>query len=216
MTASALAGTTDQGDPNRGARAFRLCAACHSVEPGRHLTGPSLAGVVGREAGTVEGFGRYSAALSTAGLTWDPETLDRWLENPANLVPGNSMRIRPVADPQTRRDLIAFLARSKEGGSEIKAGRRDQDMLNLKEQTPTRRVTAIGHCGDAYRVTLGTGESYTFWEFNLRFKTDSSPSGPPPGEPAIVRAGMQGDRAQIVFARPGEISMFVREECTGG
>ena len=49
-----------EGDPESGAQHFRVCAACHSLEPGRHLTGPSLAGIWGREAGTVEGFTRYS------------------------------------------------------------------------------------------------------------------------------------------------------------
>jgi cytochrome c len=51
------------------------------------------------------------------------------------------------------------------------------------------------------------------WEFNLRFKTDSSALGPQPAKPVIVGAGMQGDRASIVFAAPNEIGTFVRREC---
>ncbi len=89
-------------------------------------------------------------------------------------------------------------------------------MSNLNEPTAKQRVTSIGYCGDAYRVTLGTGEIYTFWEFNLRFKTDSSPDGPPSGAPAIVGQGMMGDRAQVVFAAPGEISAFIRKQCPSG
>ncbi len=57
---------------------FGQCAACHSVEPGVHLTGPSLAAIWGRRAGTVGGFGRYSSALKHAGITWDAPTLDGW------------------------------------------------------------------------------------------------------------------------------------------
>jgi len=52
-----------------------------------------------------------------------------------------------------------------------------------------------------------------FWEFNLRFKTDSSPNGPAPGKPVLVGQGMQGDRAQVVFSAPEEISSFIRKGC---
>ena len=51
------------------------------------------------------------------------------------------------------------------------------------------------------------------WEFNLRFKTDSSDVGPEPGNPVIIGAGMQGDRASVVFASPGEISSFIKQSC---
>ena len=51
------------------------------------------------------------------------------------------------------------------------------------------------------------------WEYNLRLKTDSSDLGPHAGKPVIIGAGMQGDRASIVFAAPGEISRFICETC---
>ncbi|MEE8287645.1 MAG: cytochrome C [Gammaproteobacteria bacterium] len=222
---TAAAAATD-GDPNRGAHTFRQCAACHSLEPGRHLTGPSLAAVVGRAAGTAPGFTRYSDALAASGLTWDRDTLDRWLAEPAALVPGTSMRIQGVLEIAKRRDLIAYLeAANVEGDTDAQSeptsggmmgGVRGPQTLDLKHQTPSQRVTAIRHCGDAYHVTLGTGKTHTFWEFNLRFKTDSSPDGPPPGSPAIARAGMMGDRAFVVFADPAEISAFIRKECPSG
>jgi cytochrome c len=213
-----------EGNAQQGAQAFRQCAACHSLEPGRHLTGPSLAGVVGRPAGTAAGFTRYSDALSKSGLTWDAATLDRWLANTAALVPGTSMRIGPVDDPGMRRDVVAFLEAAQGGGEAsgmspgggMTGGMQGGRMLNLNETTGQQRVTSISYCGDAYRVTLGNGETHTFWEFNLRFKTDSSPDGPPSGAPAIVRAGMMGDRAQVIFAAPAEISAFVRKECPTG
>ncbi|MGH7292912.1 MAG: c-type cytochrome, partial [Myxococcota bacterium] len=56
----------EEGDTANGARVFAACAACHSLAPGRHRTGPSLAGVLGRKAGTAEGFRRYSPALNGA------------------------------------------------------------------------------------------------------------------------------------------------------
>lgn len=66
------------GSAGRGAAAFRLCGACHSVAPGVQLTGPSLAHVWGRRAGTVDGFTRYSESLRRAAVVWDEPSLDRW------------------------------------------------------------------------------------------------------------------------------------------
>ena len=84
---------------------------------------------------------------------------------------------------------------------------------DLKTVGPERRVKAIRHCGDGYHVTTEDGRTVPFWEFNLRFKTDSSPYGPLPGRPALVPAGMQGDRASVVFASPDEISRTVEAKC---
>ena len=72
------------GDAKDGAMAFRACAACHSLVPGRHMTGPSLAGIWERTAGTADGFPRYSDALKSSGVTWSAETLDAWLADPQN------------------------------------------------------------------------------------------------------------------------------------
>ena len=80
LTRGPTAADAPSGDPTRGAALFQACAACHSAEPGVHLTGPSLAATWNRRAGTVPGFGRYSEALKHAGITWDAATLDRWLE----------------------------------------------------------------------------------------------------------------------------------------
>ena len=52
-----------------------------------------------------------------------------------------------------------------------------------------------------------------FWERNLRFKTDVSDDGPQKGAPALVGAGMMGDRADVIFASPDEISGFIAHQC---
>ena len=52
-----------------------------------------------------------------------------------------------------------------------------------------------------------------FWERNLRFKTDVSDDGPQEGAPALVGAGMMGDRADVIFAGPEEISGFISRQC---
>lgn len=197
------------GDIGEGAKAARACMMCHSFAPGRHLTGPSLAQMWGRKAGTAEGFGRYSDALRKSGIVWNEKSLDAWLKNPAALVPGNAMAFPGIPLERTRADLLAYLQAVSEGRVTAPGG----GLPNLKRAEPADQVTGIRYCGDAYRVTTGDGKSNTLWEFNLRFKTDGSPAGPPPGKPVIVGSGMRGDRASIVFSRPEEISSFVRREC---
>ena len=199
------------GDKERGARAFGACAACHSLEPGRHLTGPSLSGLWGRKAGTHGDFLRYSRALKDSGLVWNEQTLDRWLRNQEALVQGSFMQFDGVKDDRARADLIAFLKAASEPGSPL-AGK-PRPFPDLKSAPPGARIAAIRHCKDSYFVTNGTGETRPFWEFNLRFKTDASSSGPAPGAPVLVGQGMQGDRAQVVFSNPGEISGFIRDGC---
>ena len=199
------------GDKERGARAFRVCTACHSLEPERNLTGPTLSGVWGRKAGARDDFLRYSPALKNSGLVWNEQTLDRWLRNPEALVQGSFMQFDGVKDDRARADLIAFLKAASEPGSPL-AGK-PRPFPDLKSAPPGARIAAIRHCRDSYYVTNGAGETRPFWEFNLRFKTDASASGPRPGSPVMVGQGMQGDRAQVVFSHPGEISRLIREAC---
>lgn len=92
-----------EGDPEKGKQAYRACLSCHSLEPGRHMTGPSLADTWGRKVGRVEGFTRYSDALRSSGIVWNAETLDAWLENPRALIPGNRMTFRGIANRQARK-----------------------------------------------------------------------------------------------------------------
>ena len=207
------------GDAKRGARLFAQCGACHSVEAVENLTGPSLAHVLNRKAASANDFKRYSQALQRSGLTWDAGTLDKWLSNPAGLVPGTSMTFAGVKDPQARQDLIAFLAAVGEGkapSAEQGGGgmmRMQARRANLKEAPPAGQVRSIRHCGDAYALETADGKTEKVWEFNLRFKTDSSTFGPLRGKPVVVGAGMQGDRASVVFASPSEISAYVKESC---
>lgn len=88
--------------------AFMQCKTCHAAEPGRHLIGPSLAGVYGRPAASAQGYA-YSAALKGAGLTWDDATLDGFLEAPMKAVPGTKMVYPGLKDPAKRAEVIAYL-----------------------------------------------------------------------------------------------------------
>ncbi len=95
-------------DVAAGERLFRSqCSGCHSVEPGEIRAGPTLHEVLGRPAGTVEGFA-YSAAMTAVGIEWTPEALDRFLADPAGTVPGTYMVFWGLEAAQ-RRQVIAYL-----------------------------------------------------------------------------------------------------------
>ena len=84
---------------------------------------------------------------------------------------------------------------------------------NLKNPTADEQVKAITYCYDTYRVTTADGKTRAFWERNLRLMTDSSKNGPQSGAPALVPAGMMGDRADVIFAAPEEISKTIEAQC---
>ena len=88
--------------------AFGQCAACHAVAAGQHGIGPSLAGVVGRKAGSLAGFS-YSDAMKNSGKTWDEATLDTFLTNPMSNVPGTRMSYMGQSDPAKRKAVIDYL-----------------------------------------------------------------------------------------------------------
>lgn len=88
--------------------AYAQCRTCHSVEPGKHGIGPSLAGVYGTRAGEIEGF-RFSKAMLESGLTWDDATLDAYLEDPRKTVPGTKMAFFGLKDPAKRQAVIDYI-----------------------------------------------------------------------------------------------------------
>jgi cytochrome c len=218
LTSSAADAAT--GDLENGARVFQACIACHTVAPGEHRTGPSLAGVWGRKAGTAPGFNRYSPALKSAEGIWDAQTLDRWLADPKQFIPGNLMTFQGLPDEQARADLIAWLKQTTAQGSKAAQGQMPGgmgsggEMADLRRDVgPNNRVTSIRYCGDTYTVGVESGESHQFWEFNLRFKTDSSARGPERSHPVLIPGNMMGDRAFVIFSAPAEISGFIEAKC---
>ena len=95
---------------SQGKAAFAVCAACHSIEAGAAAgPGPNLNGVVGRTAGTAEGFG-FTDAMKASGVTWTEAELDSFMTDPAAKVAGTSMTAGAVNDPEARKAITAYLA----------------------------------------------------------------------------------------------------------
>ena len=209
----------DDGDAGRGQRVFGACAPCHSLEPDKNMTGPSLAGLWSRQAGTLKSFERYSDALKSSGIIWEDAALNAWITDPQKFISDNDMTFRGIKDARQRTDLLAFLKEATRPGVSTAQFTQRGGMMgggnapNLKKLDPEDRVQAIRHCHDTYRVTTADGKTHNYWEQNLRFKTDSSSDGPEKNVPAIVGSGMMGDRASVIFATPEEISGFIMRQC---
>jgi len=86
-------------------KAFNQCRACHII--GKNAVGPNLAGVVGRKAGTADGF-KYSDAMK-AGPTWDEAALTKYISDPKAAVPGNKMMFAGLKKPEDVAEVIAYL-----------------------------------------------------------------------------------------------------------
>ena len=210
------------GDPQKGAQAFRACVACHALEPGLHLSGPSLGNFLERPSGSAKGYGRYSPKLKSAGFEWGPSVLDAWIEAPEKMVPGTFMSFPGVSDPEVRADIVAFLmiAGAKDGAKRVVAEglipaswARSVAPDPIGEGAPNNRVASIRHCGDGYIIETEDGTSHPFWEKNVRLKIDSTETGPPEGIPVILGAGMRGDRISVIFRSIADLSRLLVEEC---
>jgi nitrite reductase (NO-forming) len=106
-----VAAPINGGDAAAGRLVFRKCQACHSMEPGKTILGPSLAGILGRKAGSDPGYS-YSPAMKQANIVWDAKSLDAYLRDPQTLVPGNKMPFPGLKTDNDRADVIAFFAGS--------------------------------------------------------------------------------------------------------
>ncbi|MEO0033097.1 MAG: hypothetical protein RIS94_2855 [Pseudomonadota bacterium] len=109
----AVATTASAAGPDaaHGKTVFARCAACHDLNTGKTLLGPSLKGIVGRKSGSMPNFA-YSPAMKSKAVTWNPATLDGFLTAPMKYVPGTRMPFAGIPSAQDRADLIAYLQQS--------------------------------------------------------------------------------------------------------
>ena len=103
------AGSAMAQDVAAGERVFAQCRACHQVGPtAKNAVGPQLNGLIGRKAGTVEGY-NYSPANKNSGLTWDEATFADYIKDPKAKIPGTKMIYAGLKDEQRITDLVAYL-----------------------------------------------------------------------------------------------------------
>lgn len=110
---SLLASSTcwsQQVDIKRGGELFAThCAECHSTKEGRNKKGPSLFNIFGKRAGLNADY-TYSDALKNSRLTWDAETLSKYITAPKTLVPGGKMKYDGMSNAAERDNVSAYLA----------------------------------------------------------------------------------------------------------
>lgn len=103
--AASAAAASDEGQLSFNSH----CRTCHSVNEGDHRQGPSLHGIFGAEAGS-SGYPNFSSSLSNSGVTWDEKTLDRFIANPEQLIPGNTMKpYSGISDKAERKKIVEYL-----------------------------------------------------------------------------------------------------------
>lgn len=96
------------GDAAAGEKVFKKCKACHSLAAGENKVGPTLAGIIGAPAGTVDGF-KYSDSLASSGVLWDDASLDAYLAKPKEFIPGNKMAFPGLKKPEDRANVIEYI-----------------------------------------------------------------------------------------------------------
>ncbi len=107
-------------DVEAGKKVFNKCRACHQVGPtAKNGVGPELNGLIGRKAGSVEGY-NYSDANKNSGLTWDEATFAEYIKNPKAKVPGTKMAFAGITKEQEIKDLTAFFKTFDKDGKEAK------------------------------------------------------------------------------------------------
>jgi cytochrome c len=98
--------------PSAGQRAYQKCYSCHATEPHENdLEGPSLHGVVDRKIASEPGYD-YSPAMrgfAAKHPRWTPELIDRFIADPATVVPKTRMSFPGMRDPKERAALIEYL-----------------------------------------------------------------------------------------------------------
>ncbi len=152
-------------DAAKGKKVFLKCKACHTIDKGgAHRIGPNLWGVIGRVAGTQQGF-KYSMAMidfGKGGKRWDVATLDAYLEKPRSVVPKSRMVFVGLKDAQQRADLIAYLNQQSDKPIKLQAIKREQSTSkSAKASSDANTSSTSGGTGDGAVLAKGAGMEET-------------------------------------------------------
>eukprot|EP01087_Luapelamoeba_hula_P009889 TRINITY_DN2587_c0_g1_i1.p2 TRINITY_DN2587_c0_g1~~TRINITY_DN2587_c0_g1_i1.p2 ORF type:complete len:117 (+),score=22.05 TRINITY_DN2587_c0_g1_i1:199-549(+) len=103
------------GDVAKGEQLFKArCTQCHTItKDGGNKTGPNLYGIIGRKTGQVPKY-TYSKANQNANITWSPDTLFNYLENPKKYIAGTKMAFAGFKSPQDRADVVAYMVKASQ------------------------------------------------------------------------------------------------------
>ena len=96
-------------DVAKGKKLFTKCKACHNADAPKNKVGPYLVGIVGRKAGTADGYTKYSKAIKDSGIVWDEANLNKWLTNPKGMYPGTKMIYPGLKSADDRANVIEYL-----------------------------------------------------------------------------------------------------------
>jgi len=117
LIVAASTGAALAQDAAAGEQSFNKCRPCHDVGPDAKIKlGPPLNGVIGRKAGTFEGF-NYSDGMKNLAITWDKADFLKWVENPQAVVPGTRMAFAGIKDDAERQNLFAYVSQFKADGA---------------------------------------------------------------------------------------------------
>ncbi len=112
----ASAGAASAQDTAAGEKVFLKCRACHQVgETAKNGVGPLLNGIIGRPAGSVEGY-NYTPANKGSGVTWDEATFREYIVDPKAKIPGTKMVFAGLKNPQEINDIVAYLKQFDKAG----------------------------------------------------------------------------------------------------
>ncbi|MEO3430471.1 c-type cytochrome [Pelagibius sp. CAU 1746] len=182
-----LASASAEGDAAKGEKVFKKCKACHAVGEGaKNKVGPHLNDVVGRSAGTVEGF-KYSAAMVAAGeggVVWDEDSLSAYLEKPRDYIKGNRMSFAGLRKEDERADVIAYLETFSEG-SKPAAAAEPADAPSQQAAAASAPAGASMPAADTPQPTHGvfhlgreaTAAEIAAWDIDIRPDGTGLPAG---------------------------------------
>ena len=107
------AGPVLAADIKAGEKVFKKCKACHYADREKHKTGPHLVNLIGRTAGSLEDYKKYSKAMKASGIVWNEVTLAEYLRAPKKYIKGTKMTFVGLKKDADIENVIAYLMAEK-------------------------------------------------------------------------------------------------------